>query len=64
VKNWKTTAWGIAGIAALVLSALLQWHSGQHVDVPSLIEKAAGIASGIGLISAADAGIVSKILPK
>ncbi len=64
MKNWKTTAWGVLGIIALVSSGLVQWHSGQHVDVSSLLTQLAGIATGAGLISAADAGLVSKLLGK
>ena len=68
MKNWKTTAWGIVGIVSLVLSALVQWHSGHPVDLGSLLTQIAGVAAGFGLISAADAKkateIASEILPK
>lgn len=68
LKNWKTTAWGVVAILAALATALVQWHSGQHVDWISVLKSIATIATGAGLIHAADGSalnsVISKILPK
>ncbi len=64
MNHWKTTAWGVLGIVALGTSAVVQWHSGKHVDVSTVLTQIGGIAVACGLIPAADAGIVNKILNK
>jgi hypothetical protein len=66
-KHWRTTAFGIVGIAGVVCSAVWQIHTGQHVDFGSVAGQVGVIAAAAGLIPAADASIVDKIkaiLPK
>ena len=49
-KSWKTTAWGILGIALTVLQAVMHYHATGQIDPTSLGQ----ITAGLGLIAAAD----------
>lgn len=62
--HWKTNLWGILAMGSIGLSALISWHNGQHVDLASLLKELGGVATGAGLISAADGSLVSKLLGK
>lgn len=51
MKDWKTTAAGIATIVGTLCTAGLALYHGQAINFPVV---SAGIATGVGLIHAAD----------
>jgi len=52
--SWRTTTWGILGIAGAVVSAVYQYHLSGHFDFDGTLKSVMGIAAGCGLIAAAD----------
>lgn len=53
-KNWKTTTWGVIAIVATLLGAVVHYHQTGQIDVATLYGSVVGIATGAGLIHAAD----------
>jgi hypothetical protein len=51
MKDWKTTAAGIATIVGGICAAVVEYHNHQPVNTGALI---AAFTAGVGLIKAAD----------
>lgn len=55
MQNWKTTLLGILTIAGVIVHVGVQLLNGQMPTTADLTADAAGVATGWGLVHAADA---------